>query len=201
MPVTKFNNLHNGRFIDGSQLPGELGRSDCQAGWHAVFQQLRESMDESARVLDVGSGLCLIRQRVPQVVCQDVAPDLPVDLTLPIADLPGDYADWVTTFDVIEHVLDDVGFAQQLQRLARRGVMLTTPNATVSRCEGRHHCREYLPEELTELLLPIFPEATYSCRYYAGSSSGDVWYAAAVSHTHDQPHHGFAFLRREYGLL
>jgi hypothetical protein len=53
--------------------------------------------------------------------------------------------------DVLEHVEDDREFVTELTRIARRLVLLTTPNWTAGRCTWPYHIREYTPLQLRRL--------------------------------------------------
>jgi len=60
--------------------------------------------------------------------------------------------DFCTCIDVIEHTEDDVGLLKEMQRIARTGIFLTTPNWHMHRCCNPYHVREYTPDELLVLL-------------------------------------------------
>lgn len=75
---------------------------------------------------------------------------------LPFADATFDL---VTSFQVLEHVPDAIPFLRELARVVRPGgeVILATPNAATRLYPGmapwnRFHVREYLADELAELL-------------------------------------------------
>lgn len=135
-----------------SKLNGPQGRDDCQFGWH---RWVGEHFHGCA-ILDVGSGLGLARERLAaggnEVVLQDPAPGTPVDIHDDIGDLAGRFFDVVTAFDVIEHVLDDGLFLWNLCRIARRSVVITTPNYNVSKAANPFHVREYSPPEFLDLI-------------------------------------------------
>lgn len=73
--------------------------------------------------------------------------------------------DLVTSFQVIEHIVDHRRYLEEIQRVLRPGgtVLFTTPNAVLRLDPGmkpwnRFHVREFNAEELTELLRRYFPE-------------------------------------------
>jgi SAM-dependent methyltransferase len=73
--------------------------------------------------------------------------------------------DLVTSFQVLEHVPEPLAYLHEIARIVRPGgtVILATPNAATRLYPGmtpwnRFHVREYLPEELRELLAGAFPE-------------------------------------------
>jgi len=59
--------------------------------------------------------------------------------------------DTVVCIDVIEHIEKDLTFVKDLMRVARRQVLVSTPNWTASRCHWPYHVREYTPAELVGL--------------------------------------------------
>lgn len=82
-------------------------------------------------------------------------------LDLPV---PDHAFDLVTSFQVLEHVPDPIAFLRELARVTRPGgqIILATPNAATRLYPGmtpwnRFHVREYLAEELRELLTGVFP--------------------------------------------
>ena len=147
---------------------GGGGREDMQDGWHEVAAGLLHCQD----VLDVGAGLGMSRERLARtagrVRLQDVGPGLPVDISLPVADLPDGEAGAVTAFDVIEHVAEDKEFLLHLLRITRFHVFLTTPNWFVSRAGNPCHVREYTPAQLDSLCAA----ARAHLRYWVGDSHG-----------------------------
>jgi hypothetical protein len=170
-------------WIDLALHGGDMGREDCQAGWHRFYAGLARQLGVTG-TLDVGSGLGLIRGRVPGVVTQDVGPGLAVDLAYPVADIPAGSYDAVTCFDVIEHVVEDVTFLRHLRRIARRYVFITTPNWHVSRAANGCHCREHTPAELSALC--DAPGDVLTC--YAGDGPGDRVREVPAGADHREPH-------------
>jgi SAM-dependent methyltransferase len=82
-------------------------------------------------------------------------------LSLPFADASFDL---VTSFQVLEHVLDPLPYLREIARVLRAGgtVVLTTPNAATRLDPGMtpwnpFHVREYLARELEAELSNVFP--------------------------------------------
>ncbi len=140
-------------FRDLAKFPGDLGREDFQGGWQRTLATKLTRGDW----LDIGAGLGHSRSRIAaaghRVTLHDVAPGLPVDLTCPLAAITDHSAGIVSAFDVLEHVAEDVEFLAHLVRIARRAVVITTPNIWVSHCANPHHVREYSPPLLAHRLL------------------------------------------------
>jgi hypothetical protein len=171
-------------WIDVSKLPGEEGREDQQAGW----QEFAGRLFNNVTILDVGAGLGNSRERLAVngniVTLQDVGPGLPVDLTYDVGFIPRKSYDVVMAFDVIEHVANDVRFFENLCRIARKAVFISTPNELVSRARNRRHVREYSPRNLVDFL------PSYLSRvYFAGDESGYSAHRIINFLGHREPHH------------
>lgn len=157
-------------FRDLSGLDGEWGREDFQGGWQMRLARCLPG----GSWLDVGSGLGGSRARLEAaghtVTLQDVGPGLPVDVREPIERLPTGGWEVVSAFDVVEHVVEDGAFLRELVRVARRAVVMTTPNVWVSRCRNPHHVREYSPPGLAWRIQTL--EGVRRCRWFAGDARG-----------------------------
>ena len=163
-----------------------MGREDCQEGWHrlmAAFLHPGESL------LDVGSGLGRIKERIPTATTQEVVYGLGTDIVSPVDCLPDKSSDIVTAFDVVEHVVEDGDFLQHLCRIARKMVFITTPNYNVSKAANGCHCREYTPEEFIQLIKLGCPPNT-PFMLFVGNGKGDS--REAIGHRdfmlHNHPH-------------
>jgi SAM-dependent methyltransferase len=76
----------------------------------------------------------------------------------PLNGLATDTYDSVFSFQVIEHIQDDVLFLKEIHRVMRPGgiAMITTPNRKMSLSRNPWHIREYLSNELKQLAQGIF---------------------------------------------
>ncbi len=184
----------SGHWIDLAGRGGDMGREDCQDGWHVLFEK---TMRAGGTVLDVGAGLGRSRERIRRVTTQDPAPLAAgtVDVATPIAEIPAGAFDCVTAFDVIEHVVEDVDFLANLIRIARVCVFITTPNFNVSRAANGCHCREYTPVEFVGLVSRFDADDVL---WLAGDGRGLT--AATLPLVdfveHDRPHQA-ALIRKE----
>ena len=76
----------------------------------------------------------------------------------PFAPFADNSFDVVVTFQVIEHIQDDVAFLKEIHRVLRPGglAMITTPNRPMSLSRNPWHIREYTGKELGDLAKKIF---------------------------------------------
>ncbi len=70
--------------------------------------------------------------------------------------------DSVISFQVIEHIRDDMYFLREIHRMLKSSgvALLTTPNRRMSLSRNPWHIREYLPDELHRLAAQVFPDVT-----------------------------------------
>lgn len=83
-----------------------------------------------------------------------------ISMNIPPLGLLQDTAyDSVVSFQVIEHIEDDLSYLKEIHRVMRPGgiALLTTPNRKMSLSRNPWHIREYLPSELTALASKVFP--------------------------------------------
>lgn len=73
--------------------------------------------------------------------------------TVPPLPFESESFDYVISFQVIEHIKQDLEFVCEIHRVLRPGgqVIITTPNAPMSLTRNPWHVREYKPEELHNL--------------------------------------------------
>lgn len=78
----------------------------------------------------------------------------------PISQIADNTADVLVSFQVIEHILDDTLFLEEIYRILKPGgkAYLTTPNSRLSLSRNPWHIREYTAEELGLLSGAIFDE-------------------------------------------
>ncbi len=67
--------------------------------------------------------------------------------------------DSIVSFQVIEHIKDDLLFLKEIHRVLRPGgvALITTPNRIMSLSRNPWHAREYTSQELSILVKTIFP--------------------------------------------
>lgn len=133
------------------------GRGPGQLAWYRYAQRFVAGRS----VLDVGAGLGLGTSILREVAAHADGQDLDKNLATlgvlsqELKDFPSKSYDMVVSIEVLEHVDDPQPFLQELARIARHGIFLTTPNWTATRCSWPFHVHEYTPQELYQLLCPF----------------------------------------------
>lgn len=76
----------------------------------------------------------------------------------PLDGLSDNAYDSIVSFQVIEHIENDLLFLQEIHRVLKPGgvALLTTPNRKMSLSRNPWHIREYLPNELAALAKQVF---------------------------------------------
>ena len=120
-----------------------------------------------------GRGIGLLMQRAKSFTAVDKIKDLidglktrfPAGRFLsmnipPLQELEDNSYDSIVSFQVIEHIQDDVLFLQEIHRVLKPGglALLTTPNRSMSLSRNPWHIREYLPGELKKIAEDIFQD-------------------------------------------
>lgn len=143
----------------GSEINLLAGREPTQLGWYD-FAESR--IDGKLNFLDVGcgngKGLDTLARRGRFALGIEVDRRLagihPRSIIAEAREIPPGYADVVTAIDVIEHVVEDLVFLKHLRRIARRLVVITTPNRSQTGCTHPYHCREFTLAEFATRLRP-----------------------------------------------
>ena len=149
----------------------EAGRANTQIMWYEFASRFCADHD----VLDVGcglgAGLDALDETARTVRGIDVGAGTENERVRcgSLADEPSKSVDTIVNIDVIEHVLEDHRFIDELARVARRQILLSTPNFAASRCQWPYHVREYMPQELWALF-----RDKGRVHIYKGSQLGDA---------------------------
>lgn len=168
--------IHKKAYLHAASMATGLRVLDigCNHGYGTIA--LSESaahvvgVDVSARAIEMASA----ERSAPNVTYQLVD-----GMRLPFADAE---FDMVTAFQVIEHVVDDKGFIQEISRVLRSPgtAIFTTPNSSIRLDPGmrpwnKFHVREYTAQELQTQLAEEFssvsvlgltaPEPIYRLEY------------------------------------
>ena len=150
------------------------GRVATQIGWYKLASELCSGQS----VLDVGAGLGngLKLLALKTVIAHGLEVDsrLQTDIIFikDITEIDSKSYDTVVCIDVIEHIEEDLDFIEQLVRVARNQIILSTPNWTASRCRWPYHIREYKPKDLFLILKPYGDVSIFK-----GTPDGDEYYA------------------------
>jgi SAM-dependent methyltransferase len=147
LPRTKEECEHLARYEwAASQVHGEVLDVACGTGYGSRL------LANSARVSGVDRderSVQTARSRVSGVFLVAEIPPIP---------LPGEAFDFVTSFETVEHISDDLGFVREITRVLRPGgtLLISSPNMDISAPDGvprnRWHVREHTLSSLTTLL-------------------------------------------------
>ena len=76
----------------------------------------------------------------------------------PIPEFADHSFDRILSFQVIEHIKDDLSFLQEIKRLLKKGgkALITTPNHKFTLTRNPWHQREYFADELQQLANQVF---------------------------------------------
>jgi SAM-dependent methyltransferase len=101
----------------------------------------------------IESALARLRQQYP--AAHFISMDLP-----PLHNLKDNTYDCVVSFQVIEHIKDDLFYMKEIQRVLKPGgvALITTPNRKLTLSRNPWHIREYLADELKSLASRVFSE-------------------------------------------
>ena len=129
----------------------------------------------SGRVLEIGSGEGYGIKILSPLASEYLAVDkhqTPVEASFanvrfmqchvpPLPVIEDESMDFVITFQVIEHIKNDLFFLQEARRVLRPGgtLIMTTPNIKMSLTRNPWHVREYNPEQMKKLVWQVFPGA------------------------------------------
>lgn len=161
----------NPNFLHAGDEGVAVGRAGTQGGWY----EFSATFCEGDEVLDVGCGLGkgleILEKTAKNAYGIDVDARLEKDniFKKDICDIPSKSVDSVVCIDVIEHIKDDIEFANHLTRVARKQILLSTPNFAISRCQWPYHIREYMPHELYEMF-----QSKREITMYKGPQLGDI---------------------------
>jgi ubiquinone/menaquinone biosynthesis C-methylase UbiE len=77
----------------------------------------------------------------------------------PFAGIGDNAFDVVVSFQVIEHIKEDLDYLKEIYRVLKPGgkALITTPNSKMSLSRNPWHIREYTAEELSSLAKKVFP--------------------------------------------
>lgn len=133
------------KIVSGNVL--EIG-----CGWGRGLQLLTQAADHYTGIDKNAELITSLQQAYPQSTF--IQANIP-----PLAGLPDNSFDYIVTFQVIEHIENDDLFVKEAYRVLKPGgtLLLTTVNKTFSLTRNPWHVREYLADELRNLLLRHFP--------------------------------------------
>jgi len=158
--------------------PTPCGRDD-DIKWyrepaHSAWYQWFGEMSKDKTILDVGAGMgegmkVLKEAGAKEVFGYEVDRRLSYDrlwINESLKPYPSKSVDVVTCVDVIEHCVKDLELMNEMKRIAREKVYITTPNFTRSKCGNHAHCREYTMAQFMNFFKPT--------EVYSASPDGKV---------------------------
>ena len=154
--ITSDNPIHQRLFkayvIAGEYVHGNLLEVGCGEG--RGVETLLNHCDYFTAVDKIKPVIDKLQLRFPQATFR--AMNIP-----PLNGLPDDTFDSVVSFQVIEHIQDDLMYLREIHRVMKPGglALITTPNRTMSLSRNPWHIREYIPAELQSLAAKVFASA------------------------------------------
>jgi len=151
--ITSDNPIHQRLFkayvVAEQYVHGDVLEVGCGEG-RGVATLIRKSHSFTA-VDKIEPVLAILREKFP--TGKFISMSIP-----PLSGLAANAYDTVVSFQVIEHIQNDVRYLEEIRRVLRPGgvAILTTPNRIMSLSRNPWHIREYLPEELKSLAKKIF---------------------------------------------
>ena len=143
----------------GSDEDSSAGRAPTQMGWYDWIGE-RET---GKTILDVGAGMCDGMLKMEEYGCivsgfevDDRLKGLTERLSIGggLDQYEDDSFDIVSCVDVIEHVVKDRTLLEDMKRIARERVYVSTPNFSRSRAQSIAHCREYTIGQFMNVFSP-----------------------------------------------
>ncbi|OIN55823.1 class I SAM-dependent methyltransferase [Arsenicibacter rosenii] len=133
------------KIVSGNVL--EIG-----CGWGRGLQLLTQAADHYTGIDKNEELIASLQKAYPQSTF--IQANIP-----PLAGLADNTFDYIVTFQVIEHIENDDLFIKEAFRVLKPGgkLLLTTVNRTFSLTRNPWHVREYLADELKNLMLRYFP--------------------------------------------
>jgi SAM-dependent methyltransferase len=177
LDLTRHSPADSGPAVAANRVCGDedvaAGRIAIQRGWYVWAATLVAGQSVLDAGCGLGYGIPILAETAASVRGQDLDPRLASEhITIgPLEAFPSKSVDVVVSVDVVEHVEADAAFVRELARIARRRVILTTPNWTASRCAWSYHVREYTPGQLRAL-----GSTVGVCTLWKGTSDGEVQY-------------------------
>lgn len=137
-----------------------------------AFQKIVQHVAESESVLDVGCGVGVLLEMLKprDIAGLDISPRAIEILkqkgipgmvgTLPKIDLPDKCVDVVIASETIEHLDEPGGLIKEMTRIARKKIILTTPDNCLGPETEKEHRQKFTEEGLRLLLDPYFTQVS-----------------------------------------
>lgn len=160
--------------IQSAERVSQTDRSDNYVFQRSLLAYHRAAEIVGGSVLEIGTGSGYGIEVIAPTAAQFTTIDKsypPIDtselanvefhrMTVPPIGFETNSFDFVISFQVIEHIGDDVDFVKEVCRVLKPGgrFIVSTPNAAMSLTRNPWHVREYRIDEFDRLLGNYFPE-------------------------------------------
>lgn len=143
--------LYKAYVIAKDQVRGHVLEVGCGDGRGVA--DLLPAAEKFTAVDKIESVISMLKRQYP--TGEFIAMNIP-----PLGGLEDNKYDFVVSFQVIEHIDNDLGYLREIYRVMKPGatLLLTTPNRALSLSRNPWHVREYLPEELKRLAEQVFDQ-------------------------------------------
>lgn len=152
--ITSDNPIHQRLFkayvIAQEYISGSLLEIGCGEG--RGIDTLMPHITKFTAVDKIESAIAGLQKKYPEAHFMSM--NLP-----PLSGLDDDSFDSIVSFQVIEHIQNDLLYLKEIHRVLKPGgvALITTPNRKMSLSRNPWHIREYLPNELQSLAEKTFP--------------------------------------------
>jgi SAM-dependent methyltransferase len=136
-------------YAAGPMVSGDLLELGCGEG--RGIQLLKDKVTSFTAIDKIQEVIDRLQVEFPDVIfLQSHIPPLPEHLASKF--------DTVISFQVIEHIKDDLGFLKEIYRVLKPGgkAIISTPNINYTLSRNPWHIREYTPEQLQSLCEKVF---------------------------------------------
>ena len=136
-------------YFCSNQVKGDLLEIGCGEG--RGVEILSNKVDSFTGIDKIGAVIDRLQTKFPDF--NFVQAHIP-----PLKTLQSDSYDFVVSFQVIEHIKDDLNYLKEIYRVLKPGgkAFITTPNIKMSLTRNPWHVREYTAEQLLALIKMIF---------------------------------------------
>ena len=136
-------------------------RKEHSQGWAGASKSLEKKVKSFTALDKIESVINSLKEKYPSHKFN--ASSFP-----PVTLFSDNSFDTIISFQVIEHIKDDVLFIKEIYRLLRSGgkALVTTPNILMTLTRNPWHIREYTSESLLKIALKSFDNVEIRCLFF-----------------------------------